>query len=46
MKGNTEVTEANHTPQGRTAADLVTETDKSVEDMVSSTLREKYPDYE
>jgi len=28
------------------AADLVTETDKAVEDMVSSTLREKYPDYE
>jgi hypothetical protein len=30
----------------RIAADLVTETDKAVEDTVSSTLREKYPDYD
>lgn len=27
------------------AADLVTETDKAVEEMVSSTLRDKYPDF-
>lgn len=27
------------------AADLVTETDRAVEDLVSSTLRQKYPSY-
>ncbi|KAL9056087.1 MAG: hypothetical protein Q9162_003149 [Coniocarpon cinnabarinum] len=27
------------------AADLVTETDKAVEDMISATLRERYPDF-
>lgn len=28
-----------------TASDLVTETDKAVEDMVSKSLKDKYPDY-
>lgn len=33
-------------PVGKTAAsDLVTETDKAVEDMVSTALRAEYPDY-
>ena len=27
------------------ASDLVTETDKAVEDMVSSSLKSKFPDY-
>lgn len=31
--------------QKKNSVDLVTETDKAVEDMVSSTLREKYPDF-
>lgn len=29
----------------KNSSDLVTETDKAVEDMVSSTLKKKYPDY-
>ena len=29
----------------KNSADLVTETDQAVEKMVSTTLREKYPDY-
>ena len=28
-----------------TAADLVTETDRAVEELISSSLRKKYPDY-
>ena len=29
----------------KNSSDLVTETDKAVEDMVSSSLKSKYPDY-
>ena len=32
--------------QKKNSVDLVTDTDKAVEEMVSSTLREKYPDFE
>ena len=32
--------------QKKNSVDLVTDTDKAVEDMVSSTLRKKYPDFE
>ena len=31
--------------QKKNSVDLVTETDKAVEDMVSSTLKKEYPDY-
>lgn len=30
----------------KNSADLVTETDQAVEEMVSSSLRKRYPDYE
>ena len=30
----------------KNSADIVTETDQAVEKMVSTTLKEKYPDYE
>ena len=30
---------------GHSASDLVTETDKAVEDMVSSSLKSRFPDY-
>ena len=29
----------------KNSSDLVTETDKAVEDMISSTLKKEYPDY-
>ena len=29
----------------KNSSDLVTETDKAVEDLVATTLKEKYPDY-
>ena len=32
--------------QKKNSVDLVTDTDKAVEDMVSSRLRERYPDFE
>ena len=44
------ITEATPTAAGsgtkKNSADLVTETDQAVEKMVSTTLRENYPDYQ
>lgn len=47
IKAGDMITSANpsHVDTKKNSSDLVTETDKAVEDMVSSTLKKEYPDY-
>ena len=47
IKAGDMITSANpsHVDTKKNSSDLVTETDKAVEDMVSSTLKKGYPEY-